>query len=83
LEPETVYAATKNKGMFNLIENEHVVKIDFIVRKDNPYRRREVSRRKRVVVDNRGLYLVAPEDLILQARMGQGVAVGNAVDAQF
>ena len=65
LEPETVLAATKNKGMFNLIQNEHVVKIDFIVRKESPYRRKEFSRRKQVAVDDRSLYLVAPEDLIL------------------
>src|SRR5918996_215155 len=51
--------------MFNLIQNEYVVKIDFIVRKDSPYRLREFARRKRVVVDDRNLYLVAPEDLIL------------------
>lgn len=65
LEPETVRGAAKNKGMFNLIQNEYVIKIDFIVRKDSPYRRREFSRRKKVCVDDQDLYLVAPEDLIL------------------
>ena len=65
LEPQTVRDAVKNKGMFNLIQNEYVVKIDFIVRKDSPYRRREFSRRKEVAVDGRSLYLVAAEDLIL------------------
>jgi hypothetical protein len=65
LDPRTVRDAVKDKGMFNLIESEHVVKVDFIVRKDSLYRRREFSRRKRVAVDNRNLYLVAPEDLIL------------------
>jgi len=42
LEPETVHAATRNKSMFNLIQNQHVVKIDFIVRKDSSYRRRNL-----------------------------------------
>ena len=65
LDPRTVRDAVKNKGMFNLIQNEYVVKIDFIVRKDSPYRRREFSRRNKVAVDERTLYLVAPEDLIL------------------
>ena len=65
LEPQTVRDAVKHRGMFNLIQNEHIVKIDFMVRKDSPYRRREFSRRKRVAVDDRNLYLVAPEDLIL------------------
>ena len=65
LEPETVREAVKNKGMFNLIHNEYIIKIDFLVRKDTPYRRREFSRRKKAAVDNQDLYVVAPEDLIL------------------
>jgi hypothetical protein len=65
LDSETVRDAVRRRSMFNLIQNEYVIKIDFIVRKDSPYRRREFSRRKGVAVDNRTLYLVAPEDLIL------------------
>jgi hypothetical protein len=65
LDPETVRDAVRNRRMFNLIQNEYVIKIGFIVRKDSPYRRREFSRRKPVAVDDRSLYLVAPEDLIL------------------
>jgi hypothetical protein len=51
--------------MFNLIQHEYVIKIDFVVRNDSPYRPREFSRRKKVSVDGQGLYLVAAEDLIL------------------
>jgi hypothetical protein len=51
--------------MFNLIHDEYVIKIDFVVRKDTPYRRQEFSRRKKVAVDNQDLYVVSPEDLIL------------------
>jgi hypothetical protein len=51
--------------MFNLIHEEYIVKIDFVVRKDTPYRRREFSRRKQVTVDNQDLVVVSPEDLIL------------------
>jgi len=65
LEPETVRRAVRNRGMFNLIHNEYVIKVDFVVRKDSPYRRREFSRRKRVSVDDQDFYVVAPEDLIL------------------
>jgi hypothetical protein len=65
LEPETVREAVKNKGMFNLIHEEYVIKIDFVVRKDTPYRHREFARRKKIVVDNQDLYIVSPEDLIL------------------
>jgi hypothetical protein len=65
LEPETVRQAVNRRGMFNLIHNEYIIKIDFVVRKDTPYRRREFSRRKKVRVDDRELFVVAPEDLIL------------------
>jgi Nucleotidyltransferase of unknown function (DUF6036) len=65
LEAETVREAVKNKRMFNLIQNEYIIKVDFVVRKDDAYRRREFSRRKRVSIDGQNIYFVAPEDLIL------------------
>lgn len=51
--------------MFNLIHTEYVIKVDFVVRKNSPYRRMEFSRKKKVTVDHQFLYVVAPEDLIL------------------
>ena len=65
LEPETIRDAVGHRGMFNLIHNEYIIKIDFDARKDTPYRRREFSRRKKVRGDNQELFVVAPEDLIL------------------
>lgn len=65
VEPEAVEAAVRKKGMFNLIHTEHVIKVDFVVRKDSPYRRKEFSRKKKISVDDEFLYVVAPEDLIL------------------
>ncbi|HEU4402354.1 MAG TPA: hypothetical protein VFT43_09630, partial [Candidatus Polarisedimenticolia bacterium] len=41
------------------------VKVDFIVRKDNEYRRLEFSRRRRVEAEGLAFHLVSPEDLIL------------------
>lgn len=65
LEPNTVRGAVKNKGMFNLIQNEHVIKVDFVVRKNSEYRRTEFARRKQITVEGQTLYVVSPEDLIL------------------
>jgi hypothetical protein len=65
LDPQTVREAVKNKGVFNLIHEHYIIKIDFVVRKDTPYRRREFSRRRKVAVDDQDLYVVSPEDLIL------------------
>ena len=45
LEPQTVRKAVESKGMFNLIHDEFIIKIDFVVRKDTAYRRREFSRK--------------------------------------
>jgi hypothetical protein len=65
LEPETVREAVNTRGMFNLIHNEYIIKVDFVVRKDGDYRRVEFARRKRIRVDGRSICIVAPEDLIL------------------
>ena len=65
LEPPTLRKAVESKGMFNLIHDEFIIKIDFVVRKETVYRRREFSRKKKVVVDGQELFVVAPEDLIL------------------
>ena len=65
LEPKTVREAVKNRGMFNLIHDRYIVKVDFVVRKDTPYRHREFARRKKIFIDGQEVYVVAPEDLIL------------------
>jgi hypothetical protein len=65
LEPATVREAVKSRGMFNLIHDRYVIKVDFVVRKDTPYRRKEFSRKKKISVEGHVLYVVAPEDLIL------------------
>jgi hypothetical protein len=53
------------QSAFNAIHTATVVKIDFIVRKDSPYRRLEFERRRSVTVDGHAIWVVAPEDLLL------------------
>ena len=53
------------RGMFNIIHNEWIIKGDFIVRKDDSYRRTEFARRREIDVEGTPLSVVAPEDLIL------------------
>lgn len=65
IDRQAVQQAINRKSIFNLIHTEHVIKVDFIVRKDSAYRRKEFSRRKKVAVDDQLLHVVAPEDLIL------------------
>jgi hypothetical protein len=80
LEPETVQDAVKNKGMLNLIHDQYIIKVDFVVLKDIPYLRREFSRRKKVTIEGQNIYVVAPEDLILSKGLGEGFALGGSTE---
>lgn len=64
-EVDAVRDAARRRGMFNIIHCEWVVKVDFVVRKDLPYRHEEFARRRRVVVEGTEIAIVTPEDLLL------------------
>jgi hypothetical protein len=63
--PEVMVNAIRRRGMFNMIHVAATVKVDMIVRKDTPYRREELRRRRQVTIDSQPMWLVSPEDLIL------------------
>ncbi|MCE5295111.1 MAG: hypothetical protein LLF94_10940 [Chlamydiales bacterium] len=65
IDNEAIAEAIKHQGMFNIIHNESVFKIDFIIRKDSLYRNTEFQRKCRVQLDNVEIWIVSPEDLIL------------------
>ena len=65
IDEDAVRHAIAQHGMFNVIHYEHVMKVDFIVRKDTPYRQEEFSRRCVVEVDGKMIWLVTAEDLLL------------------
>jgi hypothetical protein len=60
-----IAAAITGDGMFNVLHLAKLVKLDFIVRKDTPYRRHEFGRRKRVRLPGFEAWIVSREDLIL------------------
>ena len=60
-----ILEAIRKEGMFNIIHYQSVFKIDFIVRKNNPYRIEEFRRRKKITFEDAELYITAPEDLVL------------------
>jgi predicted nucleotidyltransferase len=62
---EAIHEAVEHRSMFNLIHQETLTKIDVIVRKDEPYRRLEFERRRKVPIDGDELCVVSKEDLIL------------------
>jgi|ERR1700722_1158989 len=62
---EAVESSISHQSLFNLVHNESVIKVDFIVRKENEYRLNEFNRRQRVEVQNFETWIVTKEDLIL------------------
>lgn len=65
LDEDEAKDAIARRSLFNVIHQELVIKADFIVRKDTPYRREEFARRRKVRVEGFEFSVVTPEDLIL------------------
>ena len=65
IDPQAVSRAVSRRGIFNIIHNESVFKIDFIVRKDTDYRVNAFKRRQAFNVDDLKIYIISAEDLIL------------------
>ncbi|MHB9112359.1 MAG: nucleotidyl transferase AbiEii/AbiGii toxin family protein [Thermoleophilia bacterium] len=65
IDETSVRQAVQNRGMFNIIHNKSIIKVDFIVRKDEKYRALEFLRRQQIDIEGVPVSIVAPEDLIL------------------
>ena len=65
IEPDSIHEAIEQQSLFNIIHNEYVVKVDFIVRKGSPYREVEFQRRRCIDLNGSSIWIVAPEDLII------------------
>lgn len=65
IDAESVRRAVTSRGMFNIIHNDWLIKADFVVRRNEPYRITEFGRRRTIKVDGQAVSVVAPEDLIL------------------
>jgi hypothetical protein len=65
IDETAVREAIRARGMFDIIHNESVTKVDFIVLKDDEYRLEEFSRRVKVDTQDGALWVVTLEDLVL------------------
>lgn len=65
IDKESVVQAIEHQGMFNIIHNESIIKVDFIIRKDSLYRETEFERRRKIKVEDAEIWIVSPEDLII------------------
>lgn len=64
-DKETIKKEVLQKGMFNLIHNQYVVKIDFIIQKGSEFQNVAFSRRKKVLIEDSPMWFILAEDLIL------------------
>lgn len=64
-DEDMVLDAIAREGMFNLLHQESMIKIDCIVRKHHAYRQQEFVRRQRVVFNQVSIWMVSAEDLLL------------------
>jgi len=62
---EMITTEVLKQGMFNLIHNQYVVKVDFIVRKPSVYNKTAFSRRKKVLIKDSSMWFISPEDLVI------------------
>ena len=62
---EMIANEVARRGMFNLIHNRYVIKIDFILKKPSAYQDVEFSNRKQVLIDQCPMWLVSAEDLVI------------------
>ena len=65
INEETALKEIRRKGMFNVIDHDTGLKIDFIIRKDTEYRRLEFSRKTRKMIKNVPVWMVSAEDLVI------------------
>jgi len=65
VSPEAAREAVLHRSSFNAIHQRSLTKVDFMIRKDEEYRRHEFTRRVRVRVEDFEVWVVGKEDLIL------------------
>ncbi|MEW6039901.1 MAG: hypothetical protein AB1633_00070 [Elusimicrobiota bacterium] len=65
VDKEMIYEAKRQTGMFNLIHNEYVVKIDFIIKKTSEYQETAFLRKKNISIENSPMWFISPEDLVI------------------
>lgn len=65
IDRESVLEAARTRGMFNIIHDAWIIKADFVVRKDQPYRKTEFDRRRTISIGGKVFSVVTPEDLLL------------------
>ena len=69
IDIETIKNSVYHQSMFNIIHSTEIIKIDFIIRKDSDYRKKEFDRKKQFKFGDVYIYIVSIEDLIISKLM--------------
>jgi hypothetical protein len=64
-DDDSIREAITQKGMFNIIDHKSNYKADFIILKDDPYRKAEFERRRQIDFLDMKIFFVSAEDLLL------------------
>ena len=65
IDRQTVLREVSRQGMFNLIHNQYVVKVDFIIGKSSEYQKAGFARRRQVVIEQMPMWFASAEDLVI------------------
>lgn len=65
IDREVIKKEILRQGIFNLIHNRYVIKIDFIIKKSSAYQETAFSRRKEVLIKSNPMWFISPEDLVV------------------
>lgn len=83
LDDEAARRAVTERRLVNAVHEDTLVKVDLVIRKDEPFRKAEFDRRETVSVHGREVRIVSREDLLLSkliwgAESGSAVQIGDA-----
>ena len=65
IDENMVKSEVLRQRVFNIIHNQYVVKVDFIIRKESEFQNSAFSRKKKALIENTSMWFISAEDLIL------------------
>lgn len=65
IDEKSARKSIRNKKMFNIIHNEALIKVDFIIKKNIDYRILEFNRKKVIDFEGEKIYITCAEDLVI------------------
>ena len=65
IDGEIVKREVLRRGMFNLLQNQYVVKVDFIIKKSSEYQQAAFARRRQVIIQGSPMWFISAEDLVI------------------